>query len=373
MNILLTCAGRRNYLVDFFRYGQTATTKIVGADADGNAAALQECDVAYQVPYLFAPEYINHLLAICVEESIDLVVSLSDLELPVLARSRCQFEEVGAKLLVSSPAVIDLCFDKLETARWLTKLGIKTALTFASVNEAIDALDASQVSFPLVVKPRWGSASIGVHSVFSVSELMHTVSLVHEQLVRRNIALGSIQRQTNLPDIVIQETLTGKEYGIDVLNDFNGSVRSIYVKEKLAMRAGETDKACVREHVGLDTVALLIGSNLKHIGNLDCDVFVDGDTASVLELNPRFGGGYPFSHLAGANYPAAVMDWAAGREHDCSKFGKQFDTIFAKADGLVEIGKPVLCSEALQDSQLTSRLKQDHNYSVSAERYTPAG
>jgi len=360
--------------VDYFRYGQTTVSKIIGADADINAPALQECDVAYQVPRLSAPDYIEHLLAICVEESIDLVVPLSDLELPVLARSRRRFKEVGTALLVSSPAVIDLCFDKLETARWLAKIGVKTPQTFVSITEVKEALNASLITFPLVVKPRWGSASIGVHTVYSVSEMMHTISLVHGQLKRRDLAMG-IHHQSNTSDIVIQEMLKGAEYGIDILNDFNGSVRSVYIKEKLAMRAGETDKACVREHAGLNTIALLIGSNLNHMGNLDCDIFVDGDSASVLELNPRFGGGYPFSHRAGANFPAAVMSWAAGREHDCSSFSKRYNAVFAKTDGLIEIGKSVSSSAALQNTWQSPGLKktEDKHRAVEATGYTPVG
>ena len=42
------------------------------------------------------------------------------------------------------------------------------------------------------------------------------------------------------------------------------------------------------------------------------DVFVTEDAVYVLELNARFGGGYPFSHLAGVNLPKAIIKWLSG-------------------------------------------------------------
>ena len=38
----------------------------------------------------------------------------------------------------------------------------------------------------------------------------------------------------------------------------------------------------------------------------------------VLEMNARFGGGYPFSHMGGCNLPKAIVDWAEGKTVDKS-------------------------------------------------------
>ena len=133
----------------------------------------------------------------------------------------------------------------------------------------------------------------------------------------------------------MQQRLAGTEYGVDVLNDLEGRARCVYVKEKIAMRSGETDRACLREEPALAEAGRRIGEALGHIGNLDCDMFLDGERLAVLELNPRFGGGYPFSQSAGANFPAAILAWLDGEDIDVDAFARREGAIFAKADGLV--------------------------------------
>ena len=40
----------------------------------------------------------------------------------------------------------------------------------------------------------------------------------------------------------------------------------------------------------------------------DVDVIVAGGEAHVLEVNPRFGGGYPLAYACGCNYPAFILE-----------------------------------------------------------------
>ena len=52
---------------------------------------------------------------------------------------------------------------------------------------------------------------------------------------------------------------------------------------------------------------------MKHIGNLDVDIMQRADgTYCVLELNPCFGGGFPFSYEDGVNMPKAIIQWVKG-------------------------------------------------------------
>jgi carbamoyl-phosphate synthase large subunit len=137
--------------------------------------------------------------------------------------------------------------------------------------------------------------------------------------------------------LIAQEKVAGDEYGLDVVNDLCGRYVTTFVKRKMAMRAGETDKAITVDHPQLKAIGQQIGEALKHVGNLDCDVFVDGHRYWVLELNPRFGGGYPFTHRAGVNLPAALIAWAQGDMVDPRWLTLRPDVAAAKCDHLVEI------------------------------------
>ena len=81
------------------------------------------------------------------------------------------------------------------------------------------------------------------------------------------------------------------------------------------MRAGETDKAEVVILPEYTKIAKEISSKLGHIGNLDVD-FIKTDSGQIffIDFNPRFGGGYPFSHSAGCNYLKAIVDMKIGKE-----------------------------------------------------------
>jgi carbamoyl-phosphate synthase large subunit len=78
---------------------------------------------------------------------------------------------------------------------------------------------------------------------------------------------------------------------------------------------------------------------LGHIGNLDCDIFESDGRYYLLEMNPRFGGGYPFSHVAGANYPDAICTWIEGKDYCFDKFSRKYNQPFAKCDTLIRVLK----------------------------------
>ena len=334
MNILFTCAGRRTYLLKYFKENLSEGDMIIATDMQLSAPALQVADVKLQVPAVYSPDYIDITLDICKKHKVDALLSLNDLELPILANNKHLFEELGVKVIVSSPEVIDICFDKYETAKWVESIGLKSPKTYIRLDDAKKALETGEISFPLFMKPRWGSGSIGLESISDMEDLDIYYNILMKKIKKTILATASIGNEY----ILIQEKLTGNEYGLDVMNDLEGNNVGVSVKQKLAMRSGETDKAITLDLPDVKKMGERIGKELRHIGNLDVDIMqrANGDYC-VLELNPRFGGGFPFSYEAGINLPKAIIEWIKGNDTDYSILIPQYNKMFAKNDYLMEI------------------------------------
>lgn len=334
MNLLFTCAGRRTYLLKYFKENLSEEDKVVAADMQLSAPALQVADVRLQVPAVYDVHYVEILQNICREHKIDALISLNDLELPILAGNKEKFEALGVKVIVSDPKVIDICFDKYKTAQWIESIGLHSPKTYVRLQDAKNALAKGEIAFPLFMKPRWGSGSIGLESISDMEELDIYYHILMKKIKKTILATASVGDEY----IMIQEKLTGKEYGLDVMNDLKGDFVSVSVKQKLAMRAGETDKAITVNIPAVYEMGRIIGQNLKHIGNLDVDIMQrDNDDYCVLELNPRFGGGFPFSYEAGVNLPKAIIEWLKGKIVDTSILKPEIGRIFSKNDYLMEI------------------------------------
>lgn len=331
MNLLFTCAGRRKYLLDFFRENLNPEDKIIATDMQLSAPALTSADFKVQVPPVYSPDYVPITEEICKMHDVKAIIPLNDLELPILAENADRFKALGALPIVAAPDVIDICFDKFATARFVESLGLKSPKTYTSLKEAEEALKNGSLSSPLVLKPRWGSGSIGIEFVNNMEELRDIHALLMKKVKASILATASQGDEY----ILIQEKIEGQEYGLDVMNDFRGKNRGISVKKKIAMRAGETDKAETVDRPEIRAIGKRLAEVLRHIGNLDVDLFEKDGQFYVLELNPRFGGGFPFSYVAGVNFPRAIIEWLKGNDIDDSILSPSPGVLSAKCDHLV--------------------------------------
>lgn len=293
MNILLTSVGRRGYLVRYFKEALGTDGHVWGADNSRYAPGFSYCDHRAIIPEITHPDYLDHVLGLCNTHKINVLIPLIDPELEVLSGFRSEFDRRGILLLLSPQHTIEIASDKYLTSQFAQAHGIAYPKTFLNPSEARVQIDAGAVHWPLLVKPRHGSASMNLTYCRDCIQLE-----------------GAFEA---CPDPIIQAVVKGTEYGFDLFGDLECRSISVYCKRKLAMRAGETDKAVSTNDPALIAFGENLLKHLKLIGPADVDVIVDKDGPKLLEINPRFGGGYPCSHLAGAAFPQKIIAMRNGK------------------------------------------------------------
>lgn len=292
MNVLVSSAGRRGALVQIFRKvlrSVFGTGTIVAADRSPLCAAGILADHLEVVPSCDDDEFVPHMLDLCRRYGIGLLVPTIDPELAVYSAHRERFAAIGTTVLVSAPPAVEISADKLRTFRWFTENSVPTVRT-AALDEVLGSPQRWRP--PWIVKPVAGSASNRVSRIDSWSEL--------ETLHRE-------------PDLIVQEVAQGQEHTVDAWVDGSGRCRCVLARSRLEVRAGEVQKAVTVDNPDLrDLVRRVVEQLPGAYGALNVQVVVDGPTMSAIEINPRFGGGYPLSWQAGADFPKWAMEEIAG-------------------------------------------------------------
>jgi carbamoyl-phosphate synthase large subunit len=230
------------------------------------------------------------VLDLCEKHAVDLIVPTIDPELPVYAAARERFAAAGVTVAVSAAETVGIAADKVRTHAWLVEQGLPT------VRQAgVDVVrsDPPGWPFPLVVKPRFGSAGIGV-------------AVVHDR--------DALDVAVRGDEVVVQEVAQGHEHTIDLLVDSAGRCVSAVPRRRLEVRAGEVSKAVTVRSPALEDVAARVGEALPGAyGPLTVQVFAtDDDELAVIEVNARFGGGVPLAREAGADHPRWLVEEVAG-------------------------------------------------------------
>lgn len=308
MNILVTSTARRNDFIHFFREAYKKlqiSGQIIVCDPEYNAPSLQMGDVSYVTPHYADPGYVRTLLNICEKHDVKGVFPLNDLEVCSLAQQKPDFEKRGIQVFVTDPVTINKIRDKGNYEEMMSVLGIAVPRTFKSLAAAEEALLRGEVKFPLILKPRNGSASVAIEYANTLEELRYAYLHVVEKI--SFAAISTITKVKPEQNVLIQEVVGGDKYSVDIFNDLEGRYLTHFIRKQLMMRGGDVDRCLTCDHEKLGEMAQLIGEKLGHVGYLNMDVYDDGKNYYVIDINPRIGGGYSFSHMAGADIPAAVL------------------------------------------------------------------
>lgn len=286
MNILITSAGRRVSLVRAFKTEINKVfkdAKVFTSDLNPEfSAACNVSDGFFSVRRVTEPEYIADLLQICTSNKIALVVPTIDTELQVLADHQEEFLKHGIQVVVSSSDFVNKCRDKRKINQFFQEQGIRIP----------KAIDKEQLEFPLFIKPYDGSLSADTFLIRKPEELTN-YHMTNEKL----LFMEYIEKAEH------------DEYTVDMYYGKDNQVKCIVPRRRIEIRGGEISKGITCKNIIIPLLQEKIGYIKGAIGCLTVQVFLNKNTDSMIaiEINPRFGGGYPLSYKAGANYPAWLI------------------------------------------------------------------
>jgi carbamoyl-phosphate synthase large subunit len=312
VNVLLTAAGRRSYLVRYFQQALRGAGRVLAANSHHEAPAMTAADVPLLVPPSHSDEYPETIAELCQRHEVALLCSCHDLDVLALAPMRERLRQHGTTAMLPDVEWARICLDKFACGERLRASGILTPWASVSLERTLRALAAAEVRFPIVVKARLGFGSLGLY-------------VCHDEVTLRNAYRRAFDElRTGLADeflplppeerVLMQAALDGPERCVDLVHDLNGDYAAHFVCEVHAMRAGESDSATTLPHDVLGDLPHRLAALTRHPGIWGVDVMMDGTAPKVIDVNPRFTGDYPFHHLAGADVPAALLAWVAGEE-----------------------------------------------------------
>ena len=293
-NILITSAGQRVALVRgfqetlkrFFPDGKVYTT-------DMNpklAPAAYVSDGCFEVPRCTSEDYIESLLTICLGNDIGLIVPTIDTELAVLSANKEIFANQGIFVSVSDYEFVMMCRDKRNTGEFFEKHGIRVP----------KPIDKYHPSFPMFAKPYDGSLSTNLHYIKNAEEL--TAEILND------------------PKLLFMEYIDKevyKEYTVDMYYGKDNKVKCIVPRERIKIRAGEINKGLTEKEPLTSYLYERLETIEGCVGCICIQVFLNPSSDDVvgIEINPRFGGGYPQTYAAGGNYAEyLIREYFLGEE-----------------------------------------------------------
>lgn len=339
MNILLSSVGRRPYLVTWFKEAlekSGISGSVIAADSDPLAPSRAVADRFIQAREVADPEYRDWLAKVLVEEGVDLAISINDFELSEWAQLPDSLQ--WAPLIRLSATMQTLVEDKFAMGEALSQAGLKVPLTWLASDDSIHISDISS----FITKGRFGSASRGLHFA-DPSNVLKAINAASEEVTDRRGVMAEQQNAFDVLDLVlVQEQIFGQEFGMDVISDFSGNYAGVLARKKITMRGGETDRAESVSAEPFEEIARQIAAVIPHPGTIDVDIIVDeNDIPYVIDINPRFGGGYPFSHLAGADIPRAYISWSNETHIDSSWLKYEPGVVSGKFVEAIRISGPI--------------------------------
>ena len=263
---------------------------IVGMDANRLSAGFKFCHKTYTIPLAASDAFLDELITICRNESVDILIPTVDEELLPIAENRLLFEEIGVKVIISDHKVIRDTLDKYICYKRLKRADIPVPKTWLPAQ-----VDLNLLVYPLIVKPRKGRGAKNIFICEDKEDLKHAL------------------KKTQKP--IIQEFINGREYSVDTLSDLNGEPLIVVPRERMEIKGGVSWRGRTLIDENISSVVIKLLKKVRFVGPTCCQAIVGSNNIpKIIEINPRFGGTTSLTINSGVNTPLLAVKLVLGQK-----------------------------------------------------------
>jgi carbamoyl-phosphate synthase large subunit len=286
-NILILSAGRRVSLIRFFKKELKklkVNSRIICEDFNPTLSpACQYNKKFIKLPQIKDKLFISELKSQCLKNKISVIIPTIDTGLKKLSKAKKEFKKLNINIIISDLALIEKSTHKAKTKFLFNEIG----LDYPKIYNA-----SKEIKYPCFAKPFDGSASKNNFKIENSKEL-NSIKRKHKNLVYMKYV----------------DIKKFDEYTIDLYYDKNYILKSLIARKRIEVRSGEVSKSITNKKL-----SNLLWNNFKNlknaIGTITGQVFINNKNGMIIgiEINPRFGGGYPLSHIAKANFIRNIIN-----------------------------------------------------------------
>ena len=235
-------------------------------------------------------EYIKELLGICKKEKIAVLIPGSDFELEAISKNKDLLEnEGGAKVIISTPEAIAIANDKWKTYKFLIENDFRSPNSCLP-NEIKDG--HIPLKFPVVVKPRFGWASMHVYLALNYAEVKSYMTHIE-----------SAGLEPIIQEFIPEEN---QEYTSGVLISKDKEIIGAITLWRM-LKSGLSHKVIVDDYPEIKGKMIEIASKLNTVGSVNIQCRLWNNEPYVFEINSRFSGTTIVQAMAGINGPDALV------------------------------------------------------------------
>ncbi len=210
-----------------------------------------------------------------IDNKIDIVIPNVDPAITIISKIKKKYKKIFAP--ISEPEISELFYNKINANDWLESNGFP--------------VPSRRIRFPMIAKPRYGSASQGI------------------VLLNNKIEYSNFIKNHKGNDYLIQQFITAQEYTVDGYINNKNKIIGLVPRKRLATTGGESTLTSIDLDKDIISLSRKIVANAKLKGAITIQYLKEIKTniCFVMDINPRFGGGVILAIEAGLNIPYYIL------------------------------------------------------------------